>query len=63
MDNGAGVVDGGFEVVEVEVIGLTKILELPLLLSGEDGGRTGAEAAVVDARDGGVVVAEFRLNF
>lgn len=63
MDNGAGVVDGGFEVVEVEVIGLTKILELPLLLSRKDGGRTGAEAAVVDARDGGVVVTEFRLNF
>lgn len=54
--------DCRFEMVEVEVIGLTEVFELPIVLSGDDGGRTGTETAVVNASDGGVVVGEFGLN-
>jgi len=51
------------EIVEVEVVGLAEVLELPAALRGEDGGRAAPEAAVVDARDGSVVVAEFGFDF
>lgn len=51
------------EVIEVEVVGLAEVPELPAVLRGDDGGGAAAEAAVVDARDGGVVVAEFGFDF
>lgn len=54
--------DSSFEVVEVEVVRLTEVFELPLLLSSDDGSGTATKAAVVDASDGGVMVGEFRLN-
>lgn len=45
------------------MIRMTEVGELPFVLSGDDGGRTAAETAVVDASNGGVVVGEFGLNF
>jgi len=55
--------DAGFEVIEVEVVGLAEVPELPAVLRSDDGGGAAAEAAVVDARDGGVVVGEFGFDF
>lgn len=49
-------------MIEVEGIGLVEVLELVFLLGGDYGLRAAAEAAVVDAGDGGVVVGEFRLD-
>lgn len=63
FDDCSGMEDSFFEVVEVEVIWLTEELELPFTLSCEDGGWTTTEGAVVETRDGGVVVGEFRLDF
>lgn len=63
FDDGSGMEDSFFEVVEVEVIWLTKEFELPFTLGGEDGGWTATEGAVVETRDGGVMVGEFRLDF
>ena len=51
------------EIVKVEVIGLAEVLELPAALRAEDGGRATPEVAVVDVRDGNIVVAEFRIDF
>jgi hypothetical protein len=46
-------------VIKVEFVRLLEIFELPAVLSGYDGGRTGAEAAVVDSGDVTFVVGEF----
>lgn len=51
--------DGGFEDVEVELVGLSEVAELAAVLRGEDGGGAATEAAVVDSRHRGVVVREF----
>lgn len=59
FEEGAGTEDVGFEVVEVEGVGLVKELELVFLLGGDDGRWAGSEAAVVDTGNGGVVVGEF----
>lgn len=58
FDESPGLENAGLEVVKVEVVGLAEVLELEKLLGLYDGGRTAAEAAVVDAGDGGVVVGE-----
>ena len=60
LDNVSGLEDSGLELVEVEVVRLLEPLELDLLLGRKNRRRTAAEAAVVDASDGGVVMGEFR---
>lgn len=55
--------DSGFEVVEVEVVGLAEVGELRAVLRGENGGGAATEAAVVDSRHRGVVVGEFGIDF
>jgi len=55
-DGGARAEQPLLEAVEVEGVGLREEEALPAGLRGEDRGRAAAEAAVVDARDGGVVV-------
>lgn len=62
LDDGSGAEKAGLEVVEVELVRLAEVLELPVALHGDDGGRAAAEGAVVEARHGGVVVGEFRLD-
>ena len=62
LDYGARLEDPLFELVEVEVVGLAEVVELPAVLGGDDRGRAATEAAVVDAGDGGVVVGELRFN-
>lgn len=62
FDYGSRLEDTLFELVEVEVVGLPKELDLPPLLGGDDGGGAAAEAAVVDAGDGRVVVREFGVS-
>jgi hypothetical protein len=59
FDDGSGMEDSIFEVVEVEVIGLTEEFELPLTLSCKDGGWTATEGSVVEACYVRVVVGEF----
>ena len=59
LEEGAGAENAGFEVGEVEVIGLAKELELEVLLGVGNGGRATTKGAIVDASYGGVVVAEF----
>ena len=59
LEEGAGAENAGFEVGEVEVIGLAKELELEVLLGVGNGGRATAKGAIVDTSYGGVVVAEF----
>ena len=51
LDEGSGFEDGGFEVVEVEVVGLAEVEVLVEGLDGQDRRRAAAEAAVVDAGD------------
>lgn len=46
--------------VEIEIVRLAEEEELPLRLGGKDGGGAAAEAAVVDAGDGWVMVGELR---
>ncbi|KAA8527848.1 hypothetical protein F0562_035283 [Nyssa sinensis] len=58
FDYGSGSEDGGFEVVDVESIGLTEEFELPLLLGSDNQGRARPEAAVIDPSDYLVVVKE-----
>lgn len=58
FDEGAGSEEGGLEAVEVEVVGLAEEETLPSELGGKDGGGAAAEAAIVNAGDGGVVVGE-----
>jgi hypothetical protein len=66
---GGGVIDdwNSVDVLSIDWIfdnwALETWIELPLLLSGDDGRRTWIEAVVVDASDGGVMVGEFRLKF
>lgn len=62
LDDGSGLKDSVFEVVEVEVVRLAEIFELPVLLGGDDGGGAASKAAVVDTSDGRVVMGELRLN-
>lgn len=59
FDESPGLENAGLEVVKVEMVGLAEEVELDELLGLDYGGRTAAEAAVVDAGDGGVVVGEF----
>jgi hypothetical protein len=59
FDDRSGMEDSVFEVVEVEVIGLTEEFELPLTLSCKDGGWTATKGSVVEACYVGVVVGEF----
>lgn len=59
LDYGTGAEDGGFEVVEVEGVGVSEVFELIFVLGGEDGFGAGSEAAVVDPGDVRVVVREF----
>lgn len=56
LDDSSGLENPILEVVEVEVVGLAEELELEVPLGFDNGGRTAAEAAVVDTGDGGVVV-------
>lgn len=60
FDNVSGVEEPGAELVEVELVRLLKPLELKVALGGKNGRRAAAEAAVVDASDGRVMVGEFR---
>ena len=62
LDDGAGAEEAALEVVEVELVRLAEVLELPVALHGDDGGRAAAKGAVVEARHGGFVVGEFRLD-
>ena len=62
FEDGAGAEDPLLELVEVEVVGLPEVAELPAVLGGDDGRRAAPEAAVVDASDGGVVVGELRSD-
>lgn len=52
FDDDPGFEDPFLEVVEVEVVGVAEILELPLLLCSDDGGREAYEPVVVDASNG-----------
>lgn len=63
LDYSPGATNPILELVEVEIVGLGEVLELPLSLGLEDRGGTAPEAAVVDAGDAGVVVGEFREDF
>lgn len=63
LDYGSGLVDALLELVEVEMVGLGEVFELPPLLGFDDGGRAGAEAAVVDPGDVLVVVGKFSGDF
>ncbi|RDY14515.1 hypothetical protein CR513_00420, partial [Mucuna pruriens] len=63
VDEGSRLEDSSLEDVEVEVVRLAEVVQLPPLLLGQDGGGAAPEAAVVDARHGGVMVAEFRFDF
>ena len=51
------------EIIEVGVVGLAKVLELPVALPSEDRGRATTKVVVVDARDDNFVVAEFEFDF
>lgn len=62
LDDAAGTEDGGLEGVEVERIGLAEEEDLVAVLDSNDGSRAAAEAAIIDARNGGVVVGELRPN-
>lgn len=62
LDDAAGTEDGGLEGVEVERIGLAEEEDLVAVLDSDDGSRTAAEATIIDACNGGVVVGELRPN-
>lgn len=54
----AGAEDGGFEVIEVEVVGLFKETQLITLLSFDDRGRARTEATVVNTGNVRVMMRE-----
>lgn len=58
----AGPEDGGFEVIEVEVVGLFKETQLITLLGFDDRGRAGTETTIVDTGDFRVVMRELRAD-
>lgn len=60
LDNVSGFEESGLQLVEIEVVRLLEPLELELPLGGKDRRRAAAEAAVVDASDGRVMVGELR---
>lgn len=63
LDDGSGLVNSLLELVEVEMVRLGQVLELPLSLSFDNEGRAAAEASVVDSGDIGVVVRKFGGDF
>lgn len=63
LDDGSGLVNSLRELVEVEMVRLGQVLELPLSLSFDNEGRAAAEASVVDSGDIGVMVRKFGGDF
>lgn len=63
LDDGSGLANSLLELVEVEIVRLGQVLELPSSLSFNNGGRAATEAAVVDSGDIGVMVRKFGGDF